>query len=330
MRYCIWNNKGGVGKSFLTFCLATEYAIQHPDELVVVADMCPQANVSEMLLGGNGKGEENLSSLRASGRTIAGYIMDRYLRTRFEKLGTEFQYFVNLADYNDNIPANMFLLSGDTDLDLASVLVSSIEKEQLREASVRAMSLLKDVLLTFEELHHDKKVTMFIDCNPSFAVYTELAVFASNRLIIPCTGDFASLRGITKVMSTLYGRGVTPEKDSMFTIVNFVEKAANIKLMLPTVHMGIINKSRTFDAKVTAAYRAHVNKIEAYFSDLNSAIPVVNIKDCNNIALIANYTGTPISRLEHKKYIIYDEPSQINDSQLEPIRENITAALKCL
>ena len=34
-RYALWNNKGGVGKSFLTFSLACEYAIAHPDEEVL-------------------------------------------------------------------------------------------------------------------------------------------------------------------------------------------------------------------------------------------------------------------------------------------------------
>ena len=56
MRYAIWNNKGGVGKSFLSFILGTEYAHEHPDETVLLVDMCPQANLSEMILGGNGNG----------------------------------------------------------------------------------------------------------------------------------------------------------------------------------------------------------------------------------------------------------------------------------
>ena len=51
-RYALWNNKGGVGKSFLTFSLACEYAISHPDEDVLVLDLCPQANITEMLFGG--------------------------------------------------------------------------------------------------------------------------------------------------------------------------------------------------------------------------------------------------------------------------------------
>ena len=49
--YTIWNNKGGVGKTTLTFHLATQYAKTHPTDRVVVIDMCPQSNVSSALLG---------------------------------------------------------------------------------------------------------------------------------------------------------------------------------------------------------------------------------------------------------------------------------------
>ena len=41
MKYAIWNNKGGVGKTFVTFITAYEYARQHPDKRVVMVDMCP-------------------------------------------------------------------------------------------------------------------------------------------------------------------------------------------------------------------------------------------------------------------------------------------------
>ncbi len=47
--YGLWNNKGGVGKSYLTFQIAAEYAVQNPDKSVVVIDLCPQANSSMML-----------------------------------------------------------------------------------------------------------------------------------------------------------------------------------------------------------------------------------------------------------------------------------------
>lgn len=37
-KYLVWNNKGGVGKTFLTYNLAVEFAISHPDQDVVVID----------------------------------------------------------------------------------------------------------------------------------------------------------------------------------------------------------------------------------------------------------------------------------------------------
>lgn len=30
--YALWNNKGGVGKSYLTFQIAAEYAVTHPNK----------------------------------------------------------------------------------------------------------------------------------------------------------------------------------------------------------------------------------------------------------------------------------------------------------
>jgi cellulose biosynthesis protein BcsQ len=50
MRYAVWNNKGGVGKTFLSFVLATEIANERKIPVVLV-DMCPQANLSESLSG---------------------------------------------------------------------------------------------------------------------------------------------------------------------------------------------------------------------------------------------------------------------------------------
>jgi cellulose biosynthesis protein BcsQ len=74
--YAQWNNKGGVGKSYLTFQVASEYARTHPDQNVLVVDLCPQANSSSMLLGGMRQGEQTIEELSATqpARTISGYI----------------------------------------------------------------------------------------------------------------------------------------------------------------------------------------------------------------------------------------------------------------
>ncbi len=77
--HALWNNKGGVGKSYLTFQIASEYARIHPTQKILVIDLCPQANASGMLLGGMVDGEHALDQLAANTprKTISGYIEDR-------------------------------------------------------------------------------------------------------------------------------------------------------------------------------------------------------------------------------------------------------------
>lgn len=49
--YAIWNNRGGSGKTNLTYHLAIKYAYRNPDKTVLVIDMCPQADLSHAFLG---------------------------------------------------------------------------------------------------------------------------------------------------------------------------------------------------------------------------------------------------------------------------------------
>src|SRR5450759_5282965 len=60
--------------------------------------------------------------------------------------------------------------------------------------------------------------TVFIDCNPSFSVYTELAMSASDNLIIPFSADGSSKRAVRAVLSLLYGitRVVGSEQSEFF------------------------------------------------------------------------------------------------------------------
>ena len=60
-KYAFWNNKGGTGKTSIAFQSITLYAEQHPDQRILAIDVCPQANLSELMLGGlNFKGSEKL------------------------------------------------------------------------------------------------------------------------------------------------------------------------------------------------------------------------------------------------------------------------------
>ncbi len=58
-KYAFWNNKG-TGKTSLVFQVICRYAEQNPTQQILVLDVCPQANLSELLLGGlqNGGSQE--------------------------------------------------------------------------------------------------------------------------------------------------------------------------------------------------------------------------------------------------------------------------------
>jgi cellulose biosynthesis protein BcsQ len=121
--YVIWNNKGGVGKSTITFHIASVYAEKNPDKDVVVIDMCPQANASIMLMGG-GKNAENILheiiSMQTP-QTVVGYITDIIIDSNNDELD---KYILHITEKNKNLPDNMYLLSGDGNLELIAPLLS--------------------------------------------------------------------------------------------------------------------------------------------------------------------------------------------------------------
>src|SRR5947208_1083650 len=115
--YGIWNNKGGVGKSYLTFQIAAEYAKTHPGQNVLVIDLCHQANASSMLLGGIVEGEQKLASIAGNQRrqTIAGYIDER-VRSPYVSPKVGAKFVTNVRAHNAQIPQNLYLVVGDENL----------------------------------------------------------------------------------------------------------------------------------------------------------------------------------------------------------------------
>src|SRR5688572_24817376 len=117
--YALWNNKGGVGKSYLTFQIASEYARTHTGENILVVDLCPQADASAMLLGGIKSGEASLGLLssRAPRQTISGYMEDR-INSPYINPKTGAQYVTRVSEHNDRAPENLFLVAGDEQLEI--------------------------------------------------------------------------------------------------------------------------------------------------------------------------------------------------------------------
>ncbi|WP_309893556.1 ParA family protein [Archangium sp.] len=232
--------QGGVGKSTLTFHLASTYAATHPKERVLVVDMCPQANCTMMLLGSGTKGESRLIELETQtpAPTIAGYLDERInvLAGTGKPSGTA--WATQVSTENSALPENLYLVAGDGNLELLSAPLAYYANAQFPVGIWGAVH--KWVLELIEDVTSGKEQwTVFIDTNPSFSIYTELAMIAASKLLVPFNADDSSRHAVGAIFRLLYGAGKANPVYDKFT---FRTQTAANKLAAPHCHLFIGNR----------------------------------------------------------------------------------------
>jgi len=332
MRYAIWNNKGGVGKSFLSFMLATELAKNSPDRKVILADMCPQANVSEMVLGGNSKGSAALGELLAAGadrRTVGGYF-DARISSPHQTIGRETDYLLLAKDFNPNLPPNLYLIAGDPSLEIQAQVINQIGGQTLPEDAWKNVhSWLRDLIIACEAKLGNKNVTTIIDCNPSFSAYTELAMIAAERLVVPCSCDGSSARAIDNIGALLYGKG----PGALHSSVGFSARAKKAGLNPPAIHSVLLNRSTQYNKKASKAFGAMFDAIKSRVTSLRKLSPEYfvsgdeslfhEIPDNHSVAIVCSHLGLPLYDVEPGKYQVHDENPQVNSEPLDRYKEHL-------
>jgi len=333
MRYGVWNNKGGVGKSFLSFVLATEYARANPKMSVVVADMCPQANLSEIILGGNGAGSKALAGLIKGRQTIGGYF-DSRITSPHALTGTESGFLIHAPTYNASAPKNLWLIAGDPSLELQAQVINQISAQTLPADAWKSVhSWLLDLLLACSKKLGDKTTVSFIDCNPSFSAYTELSMMASERIIVPCSSDGSSARAIDNVGSLLYGLGTQTYSQG------FASKAKAFGMPLPMIHSVLLNRSTQYNKKASKAFGAMFDEIKdrtnamlksapQYF--VNKKATFAEIPDNHSVAIVCSHLGRPLYSMTPGSYPVHDENPQINKDPLDRYKEHVESFLSSL
>ncbi len=333
MRYGVWNNKGGVGKSFLSFVLATEYAHANPGKHVIVADMCPQANLSEIVLGGNGTGSARLDALIDARQTIGGYF-DTRITSPHAITGSESSYLIHAKTHNANAPSNLWILAGDPSLELQAQVINQISAQTLPADTWKNVhNWLLDLLIACSKKLGIADTISFIDCNPSFSAYTELAMMASERIIVPCSSDGSSARAIDNVGSLLYGLG----KQTYAT--GFSKKAKDFGMALPVIHSVLLNRSTQYNKKASKAFGAMFDAIKARVEKMRAAAPqyfagktahFAEIPDNHSVAIVCSHLGRPLYSMTPGHYPVHDENPQVNDEPLDRYKEHVAVFLKTI
>lgn len=335
--YAFWNNKGGVGKSFLCFITACEYAHKFQGSDVYVLDLCPQANVSEALLGGFPKGSKAMMDLleRRPRASVAGYL-DARLSSPFRKLDDVAPYICRPSKYNAAIPKNLSLVCGDNLLEVQSEAIRQTSQLAVPSDSWKQVLFwIRDLTITLAAKSGDRPSVFIIDCNPSFAIFTQLALVAADHVVVPFTADDSSRRAVENVVTLLYG--FTEAADAApYTKISFAKKAKEEGVSVPTLHTFVSNRVTKYEGKPSKAFNAMIKAMKAtidtihvrhraVFSSPNDkpSNTFLFVPDYHSASIIAGSTGTPLHKLTAGPKEFGGERVQINPGPLEAYREKL-------
>lgn len=338
LTYSIWNNKGGTGKTSLTFQTVCRYAELHPEARILVVDMCPQANLSELLLGGlSNNGSKRL--LERQGLTprcsIGGYF-DTRLPTPFSPSKIDASSFITCpSKYNDALPGNIDLVCGDPLLELQAIAMNALANTDLAviNAWLGVIDWLRDFLKTVESDYD----IVFVDTNPSFSMYTQIALSASDRVILPVMADDSSRRAIQNAFSLIYGVKLPSEVYAKYT---FATKLKSAKRKLPKVHLILKNRLTQYMGSASA-YAAVLSGIDSdldalirsygkhfTFSDIQDGI--VDVRDFGTTGVVAFARGNPFSNMPTGKLQISGQRVQVKAEYRDQALEAIDAIVEKL
>ena len=272
--YVTWNNKGGVGKTTLTFHMSTHYALTLPPlalspETVLVIDLCPQANVSMALIG-----KENVDNLTSQRRTISFYLRDLSSWCDLSTVSL-LAFLTQVNSFNNKIPSNVYLVCGN--IHLETVARSLEQKRNVNLEDDSAWVFITSSVRYFIEGHFyndyagtsfftpgvacqpgdDRGWVVFIDTNPSFSVYTEIALLAAQRLIIPVNADDFSREALKSLLHLIYGIAeaeLPPEFKLYDHKLTFSYKCKTNGLRLPLIYLLIHNRATRYSTRSAEAF----------------------------------------------------------------------------
>lgn len=163
-KICVFNQKGGVGKTTTNINLSCYLALEGFKVLII--DIDPQGN------------------------TTSGLGIDK-----FKMNSSIYSLFVEECDINSlilesELIKNLFVIPSSIDLAAVEVELSNVEK---REFILK--NNLSDLNCKFDFI--------FIDCPPSLSFLTINALVASDSLIIPIQCEFYALEGLGQLIHTI-------------------------------------------------------------------------------------------------------------------------------
>ncbi|HAT3731878.1 TPA: ParA family protein [Serratia marcescens] len=345
--YAMYNNKGGVGKTTLGFNIAAQYAEENPSTQVLVIDLCPQANISQYLLGGGDQGyrtNQQLQSMKTR-KNVVGFL-DWVLDGNSDFTSIRRSFKVSVGDYNEHISENLYLIAGDSFLEsLTLALNYAVINPANRFAWQQYMTAFRRLCeLEFDREDYEDMV-VFIDCNPSFSIYTQMALVSSDKLIVPMMADYSSLEGLKGIMMLLYGHYPSAAARTYAEkFITFHRQVSDNNLTLPRLERFVFNNfttnkgvAKAYDAIKSDLCEFAYNQYVAFpdlFGDRQDVISdmidweeefLSEVKDFHTSGKVSASLGIPLFKLPEQTYYTMPNGEEINvvRERYEEAREHV-------
>ena len=350
--YAIWNNKGGVGKSTITFHLASRYAELNPKKKVLVIDLCPQSNSSMMILGGGTQGESKVFEYcsLATPRTVVGYLSTVISNGAGAPLPNPVDYIVQVSPQNKSMPKNLYLFCGDGNLEpMAPAISEAAAARALTPKSqpwVWIHKIFKSFIENLIEVESETDWMIFVDTNPSFSIYTEIAMSSVNRIIAPVNADDSSRTAANAMAILLHG---TDPPHPIYGSWTFATQAMNYGLQVPKIHLIVGNRLTQYigaaaafkamsDATSNALFRIYKSNPE-YFTNRGINITSVNefrdnysfpLRDFNTAGVVSAHLCNRLSLMKQAYYPVYANEVQVKLSSIKECLKAIDKVIQVL
>jgi cellulose biosynthesis protein BcsQ len=331
--YGCWNNKGGTGKTSVNFQAICEYGRRHAAHRVLVADVCPQANLSELLLGGlTNQGSDQLLALQGEPvrRTIGGYFQTRLPQPYQAPAIDPFQFITTPSKVNIQIPGNIELLAGDPLLELQANAMSTLANNQIPGTNtwIGVIDWLRDFIKATGTYYS----AIFIDANPSFSIYTQTALAAVDRLILPVMADDSSRRAVQNAFSLVYGLKLPSE---IYTQHAFATRMLAANRALPKVHLIVKNRLTQYMGPASA-YSAVLKSIDTdvarlmatnadLFTFTDPADGFVDVRDFQTTGVVAFAKGSPFYLLKDGRVTVVNRRVRVSRQNIDNCQSAVNA-----
>ena len=172
-----------------------------------------------------------------------------------------------------------------------------------------------------------KDMVVFIDCNPSFSIYTQMALVSADKLVIPMMADFSSLEGLKGLFMLLYGKYPSAAvRQYARNRITFDSQAKSFGLQLPFIYEFVFNNFTSNSGVATAYDSIRTELLDFCYKQFTnyrglfavcSSTPtsfdewasfyVSDIKDFHTAGKVSSSLGIPMFRLPNQsKYTMPD------------------------